>query len=102
MNFGPLEFAAHLRRRENRLTIISGPRSLRRTVREESVGVFEAIVTLYAKGAAVDAITVAEELRRGGALEDVGGAPFMFTLVETGTRVVVNTRESAYVERAKD
>jgi hypothetical protein len=45
MNFGPLEFAAHLRRRENRLTIISGPRSLRRTVREEAVGVFEAIVT---------------------------------------------------------
>jgi hypothetical protein len=47
MNYGPLEFAAHLRRKveENRLTLISGPRSLRRTVREEAVSVFEAIVT---------------------------------------------------------
>jgi hypothetical protein len=68
MNYGPLEFAAHLRRKvaperepaaveaarasvsaprpgENRLTIISGPRSLRRTVREEAVSVFEAIVS---------------------------------------------------------
>src|SRR5688500_4517029 len=44
--------------------------------------VFEAIVALYAKGEAVDAITVAETLRRSGILEDVGGAPFLFTLVE--------------------
>ena len=56
MNYGPLEFAAHLRRKvartpeaaprpgENRLTIISGPRSLQRTVPEEAVTVFEAIV----------------------------------------------------------
>ena len=68
MNFGPLEFAAHLRRKvspesespeveaarasviaprpdTNRLTIISGPRTLRRAMREESVRVFEAIAT---------------------------------------------------------
>ena len=45
MNYGPLEFAAHLRRKENRLTIISGPRSLQRTVREEAVRVFEAYFT---------------------------------------------------------
>jgi replicative DNA helicase len=44
--------------------------------------VFESILALYAKGEAIDAITVAESLRRAGTLEDVGGAPFMFSLVE--------------------
>jgi hypothetical protein len=65
MNYGPLEFAAHLRRKErdsatvaaarasvvaprpeeNRLTIISGPRELTRTRPDRAVTVFEAIVT---------------------------------------------------------
>src|SRR5262245_40207008 len=68
MTYGPLEFAAYLRRKsapepdsaavraarasvvaprpeENRLTVISGPRAMRKLVRDEAVGVFEAIVT---------------------------------------------------------
>ena len=44
--------------------------------------VFSGILSLYAGGEAIDAITVAEHLRRGGVLEDVGGAPFLFSLVE--------------------
>jgi replicative DNA helicase len=43
--------------------------------------VFDAILEMYARGDAVDAVTVAEHLRRGGVLADIGGAPFLFTLV---------------------
>jgi replicative DNA helicase len=45
--------------------------------------VFTTMLDQYARGEAVDAITVAEGLRRTGLLEDVGGAPFLFSLVET-------------------
>jgi replicative DNA helicase len=45
--------------------------------------VFNAILNLYSHGQAVDAITVAEELRRGGQFADIGGAPFLYTLVES-------------------
>jgi len=43
--------------------------------------VFNAILGLYGHGQAVDAVTVAEELRRSGQLSDVGGAPFIHTLL---------------------
>jgi replicative DNA helicase len=43
--------------------------------------VFRSVLELYSHGGAVDAITVAEDLRRNGALADVGGAPFLHTLV---------------------
>lgn len=43
--------------------------------------VFEAIVELYARGEAVDQVTVADELQRRGRLDDVGGRPYLFTLV---------------------
>jgi len=43
--------------------------------------VFQSILSLYSHGQAVDAVTVAELLRRDGALQDIGGAPFLFTLV---------------------
>jgi replicative DNA helicase len=43
--------------------------------------VFHAVLELYGHGDAVDAITVAEELRRNGALADIGGAPFLHTLL---------------------
>jgi replicative DNA helicase len=43
--------------------------------------VFRSVLELYGHGDAVDAITVAEELRRNGALADIGGAPFLHTLV---------------------
>jgi hypothetical protein len=43
--------------------------------------VFRSVLELHSHGEAVDAVTVAEHLRRGGALADVGGAPFLHTLV---------------------
>jgi replicative DNA helicase len=43
--------------------------------------VFRSVLELYGHGDAVDAVTVQEELRRSGALADVGGAPFLHTLV---------------------
>jgi replicative DNA helicase len=43
--------------------------------------VFNAILGLYSHGHAVDAVTVSEELRRGGQLADIGGAPFIHTLL---------------------
>jgi replicative DNA helicase len=45
--------------------------------------VFRSVLELYSHGQAVDAITVAEGLRRGGELADVGGAPFLHTLVSS-------------------
>jgi replicative DNA helicase len=43
--------------------------------------VFRSVLDLYSHGGAVDAVTVSEDLRRSGALADVGGAPFLHTLV---------------------
>jgi replicative DNA helicase len=43
--------------------------------------VFRCVLELYGHGDAVDAVTVQEELRRNGALADIGGAPFLHTLV---------------------
>jgi replicative DNA helicase len=43
--------------------------------------VFRSVLELYGHGDAVDAVTVQEELRRNGALPDIGGAPFLHTLV---------------------
>jgi len=45
--------------------------------------VFRSILDLYSHGQAVDPVTVAEELRRSGQLADVGGAPFVHTLVSS-------------------
>src|SRR6266536_5925747 len=43
--------------------------------------VFRSVLELYSHGQPIDAITVAENLRRNGTLADVGGAPFLHTLV---------------------
>ncbi len=43
--------------------------------------VFHSVLELYGHGDAVDAVTVQEELRRNGSLADIGGAPFLHTLV---------------------
>jgi replicative DNA helicase len=45
--------------------------------------VFRSVLDLYSHGQAVDPVTVAEELRRSGELADVGGAPFVHTLVSS-------------------
>jgi replicative DNA helicase len=57
--------------------------------------VFRSVLELYGHGDAVDAVTVAEELRRNGALADIGGAPFLHTLVAS----VPTAANAAYYAR---
>jgi replicative DNA helicase len=45
--------------------------------------VFRSVLELYAHGQAVDPVTAAEDLRRSGELADIGGAPFLHTLVSS-------------------
>jgi replicative DNA helicase len=45
--------------------------------------IYEGIVSLFGRGEAVDSVTVAEELRRAGNLEEVGGKPYLFHLVNS-------------------
>ncbi len=45
--------------------------------------VFGAIVSLYDRNEAVDLITLTEELRRGGELENIGGASYLETLLSS-------------------
>lgn len=45
--------------------------------------VFRAMLDLYARGDPIDAVTLAEELRRRGRLDDIGGKPYIFTLVNS-------------------
>jgi len=44
--------------------------------------IFDAILTIYARGEPVDAITTAEELKRQHALDEVGGPLYVYNLVE--------------------
>ena len=48
---------------------------------------FEAIVALYTRGEAADLITVAEELKKRGDLEAVGGPAFLAQIMEYATTV---------------
>jgi replicative DNA helicase len=57
--------------------------------------VFRSVLELYGHGDAVDAVTVQEELRRNGALADIGGAPFLHTLVAS----VPTAANAAYYAR---
>src|SRR5579862_1591202 len=43
--------------------------------------VYDAIIELYGKGEPADPVTVAAELTRSGALERIGGAPYLHTLI---------------------
>ncbi len=45
--------------------------------------IFDAVVALFGRGEAVDSITVGEELRRMGFLEDIGGKHYLFDLVNS-------------------
>ena len=45
--------------------------------------VFRSVLELYSHGQAVDPVTAAEDLRRSGELADIGGAPFLHTLVSS-------------------
>ncbi len=44
---------------------------------------FNAMLELYGRGDPIDAVTLAEELRRRGTLEPLGGKSYIFTLVQT-------------------
>jgi len=44
---------------------------------------FRIMLDLYARGEPVDAVTLGEELRRGGRLDEFGGKPYLFTLVNS-------------------
>jgi replicative DNA helicase len=57
--------------------------------------VFRSVLELYGHGDAVDAVTVAQELRRNGSLADIGGAPFLHTLVAS----VPTAANAAYYAR---
>lgn len=45
--------------------------------------IFSAMLELYGRGDPIDAVTLAEELRRRNTLESTGGKPYIFTLVQT-------------------
>jgi replicative DNA helicase len=45
--------------------------------------IFQAVVSLFGRGEAIDSVTVSEELRRTGELEDVGGKPYILHLVSS-------------------
>ena len=45
--------------------------------------IFDSVVALFGRGEAIDAVTVAEELRRSGHLEEVGGKPYLLHLVSS-------------------
>ena len=51
--------------------------------REAHSSICAAIRDLFTQGEPVDAITVAEELRRRGKIEEIGGAPYIHTLVSS-------------------
>jgi replicative DNA helicase len=50
-------------------------------IRHETI--FAALVQLYEKGEPLDKITLAEELKQRGALEKVGGLPYLTALMDT-------------------
>ena len=45
--------------------------------------IYDGVVALFGRGEAVDSVTVAEELRRNGQLEEIGGKPYLFHLVNS-------------------
>src|SRR6266852_1748198 len=45
--------------------------------------IYESVVALFGRGEAVDTVTVAEELRRSSVLEEIGGKPYLFHLVNS-------------------
>jgi len=49
--------------------------------RQAHANVYEAILRLWSRGEPADPITVAEELKANGSLENVGGKPYIHTLV---------------------
>ncbi len=67
--------------------------------------VYDAIRTLLGSGEPVDAVTVAEELRRAGLLDDIGGPGFLIELqavtpaISNATRYATIVRDTAVLRR---
>ncbi len=61
--------------------------------------IYEAIVRLFERSEPVDSLTVAEELKRAGELDEIGGQATLATLVEEGT---VATQFAAYAHIVRD
>src|SRR3954470_14578333 len=58
--------------------------------------VFEAVRVLAATGAPIDAVTVADELRRAGLLDEIGGATFLLDL-QNATPAISNAGRYAKI-----
>ena len=58
--------------------------------------VFDAVTNLYAQGSPIDAVTVAEELRRASLLESVGGLAFLYD-VQASTPAISNAAHYARI-----
>ncbi len=67
--------------------------------RESHRRIFEAIFDLYAKGEPVDPITVSEILKARGFLEEVGGKPYLLTLVSSVPTAANATYYAKIVDR---
>jgi len=66
--------------------------------------VFAAVAAVHAAGGPLDTVTVSEHLRRAGVLADIGGAPFLFTLI-SGVPTVANAglvRETSILRQLID
>lgn len=64
--------------------------------REAHQRIFEAIINLYIRGEPADPITAAEELKGKGVLEDIGGKPYLHTLI-SGVPTAANARYYAEI-----
>jgi len=60
--------------------------------------IFAAITSLYAEGEPADAVTVAEELRRSGVLEDIGGTATLIALQSNTPAISSAARYARIVE----
>ncbi len=60
--------------------------------------VFQAVTTLYAQGEPADAVTVAEELRRAGTLEEAGGSAALVALQANTPAISSAARYARIVE----
>src|SRR5580704_4526197 len=60
--------------------------------------IFEAITSLYGQGEPVDVVTVAEQLRRSGMLDEIGGSPSLVSLQSNTPSITSAGRYAGIVE----
>lgn len=64
--------------------------------RESNRKIFDVVIDLFSRGEPVDAVTVAEVLKSRGVLEDVGGLPYLHTLI-AGVPTAANAKFYAQI-----